>query len=319
MPDLVKYAGGVQELAKQPVVPAIAKSSISQDDWDAMPVPERVAAIEFFLAEQADTTEGLRITFPRVKYPTSGAGVFEIPSAGGEPEYKPSITGVIVSKRPVRAWWPLDQPIANNPPECFSDDSVRPNPSSPKKQAELCDHCKNAQFGSGKSSVAGGEGRGQACKQRINVFLLRDVPPAKGTEDRSQLEDIPTLLSIPPSQLKAFSEFAVQLRKGQSSFLSQCTEFGLVDTKSREGTAYKGLALKMARKLTYSEMQAARQIADAFREQMESRGLVPEEAEDTRSDIDTAKNGVVIDGKAEHVVDERQVRIDPVTGEKIPF
>jgi hypothetical protein len=190
----------------------------------------------------------------------------------------------------------LNQPIANNPPECFSDDSIKPNPSSPKKQSEFCDRCPNAQFGSGKPGADGAEGRGQACKQRINVFFLRDVGGA--------LEDIPTLLSIPPSQLKPFGDFAVQIRKQNLSFLTQCTSFGLKDTKSRDGTAYKALDLKTARKLTYPEMVSARRIASAFSEQMESRGLVPEDekpdAADTKSDID-ARSGEVLDAEGQRI------------------
>jgi hypothetical protein len=317
MPDLVKYSvNEAAKLAASREVPELVKSTIPQEDWDAMPLDEKQAAIEFFLAEQAETTEGLKITFPRVKYPTSGTGVFEIPSADGQPEYKPNIKGVIVAKRNVRAWWPLNAPIANNPPECFSDDSIKPNPSSPQIQAQRCDSCPNSQFGSGKVAAGGaeGSGRGQACKQRINVFILRDI-------DGKKLEDIPTLLSIPPSQLNVFSQFAVQVRK-QGNFLGQCTEFGLMDTKSRDGTAYKGLSLKMARKLTYPEMQAARQLADAFRAQMESRGLVPDEeppAGGGKTADRPENDGKPVAGAAGEVIDAQSERLDPQTGEKVPF
>lgn len=267
MSNLMKYDDTITKLAKETTVPALVAQSIPQEDWDAMPPEERMGAITFFLEEAARTTDGLKITFPRIKYPTSGAGVFEIPSPKGEPEYKSTFVGVVVAKKSVRAWWPMDSPIANNPPHCFSDDAITPNASSESRQAARCDQCPQSQFGSGKPG-AGGEARGQACKQRINVFILRDVGGV--------LDEIPTVFAVPPSQIKAFSEFAVQVRK-IGNFLSQRVVFGLTDTKSKDGTSFKGLTLKLDKKLTYKEMQQARSIADAFRDQMERRGLVADD------------------------------------------
>ena len=293
------------DLAQSKDVPDFVRNSIPQEDWGAMPIEERVAAIEFFRAEMETTTEGLSITFPRIKYPTSGSGVFESPTAGERPDYLPTISGAIVHKQLVRAWWPIGDPLANNPPKCSSPDGETPMPG-PDKQSEHCSTCQHAQFGTGK------EGSGQACKQRINVFLLRDV--------NGVLEEIPTLLSVPPSQLKVFSDFAVQIRKAKSTFLSQCTKFSLVDATNRTGVKYKGLQLQADRKLSYPEMQAARTLATTFREQMEKRGFVAEaEAEETghapqdqgqaqtdRSQVQTdrrpqAQDSVIIEGKAEKV------------------
>jgi hypothetical protein len=272
------------DLAKEKVVPDFCKNTISQVDWDAMPIDERVGAIDFFRTEMETTTEGLSITFPRIKYPTSGSGVFESPTATERPEYLPTIEGAIIHKQLVRAFWPVGDPIANNPPKCSSPDGETPLPG-PDKQAEHCSTCQWAQFGTGK------EQSGQACKQRINVFLLRD---ANGV-----LEEIPTLLSVPPSQLKAFSDFAVQVRKAKSTLLSQCTKFSLVDASSRSGVKYKGLALQLGRKLTYPEMVAARTLATSFRDQMEKRGFVAEaEAEETPH---REQGEHIIEGTAERV------------------
>jgi hypothetical protein len=282
--DLVKRTSS-QDLAQSKTVPDFVKNSISDEDWGAMPVEERVAAIEFFRAEMETTTEGLSITFPRIKYPTSGTGVFESPTATGTPEYLPTLDGAIVHKQVVRAYWPVGDPIANNPPTCSSPDGERPL-AGPGKQAEHCSTCQWAQFGTGRDQS------GQACKQRINVFLLRD--------NKGVLEEIPTLLSVPPSQLKAFSDFAVQVRKTKSTLLSQCTRFGLIDATNRTGVRYKGLALQLARKLTYNEMMAARELATSFRDQMERRGFVAE-AEAEEAAQPAAASDHIIDGKAERV------------------
>jgi len=296
MSNLVKHAP-TKNLALEKIVPTLVAGTISQEDWDAMPQDERSAAIDFFRAEQAGTTDGLTITFPRIKYPTSGAGVFEIPGAQ-KPEYVPTITAVVVHKQVVRAYWPIGDPIANNPPTCSSPDGITPL-NGPGRQAPHCAECPQAQFGSGKDDSGQAGGPGQACKQRVNTFLLRDI---NGT-----LEDIPTLLSFPPTAIKPFSDFAVQVRKANLTLLSQCTEIGLQDARNKGGTAYKAVTLRLGRKLSYPEMQSARAIATAFGDQMKQRGLVPEEAEETPSSNGThagapgTTGGTVIDGKAERV------------------
>jgi hypothetical protein len=253
------------DIVTQAQVPAMLANNISQEDWDAMPADERLACYEFFQGEVKNTTENLDITFPRVKYPTSGSGVFEMPSPDGQPEYTPTLTGAVIFKQPVRAFWPVGDPISNNPPVCSSPDGIRPLADSPKKQAEYCVGCPQAVFGTGK------EGQGQACKARLNVFTLMD----KG----GMLDEIPTLISVPPSQLKVFSDYAVQVAKAKSSLLGQCTVFSLIDATNKQGVKYKGLALKFGRKLEYPEMKKARELSTLFMENMVRRGFVVEEAE----------------------------------------
>jgi hypothetical protein len=284
------------DLAKSKEVPDIAKNTITSDDWDAMPYDERVAAIEFFRAEMETTTEGLSITFPRIKYPTSGAGVFEIPGAQS-PEYVPTITAVVVHKQVVRAYWPVGDPIANNPPTCSSPDGITPL-NGPGKQAEQCVSCKHAQFGSGKDDS------GQACKQRVNTFLLRD--------QRGLLEEIPTLLSFPPTAIKPLGEFTVQVRKANLTLLSQCTEIGLTDARNKAGIAYKGVTLKLGRKLSYEEMRSARAIATAFASQMQQRGFVPE------AEVEEGKGALPAHGAQGTAEREQPVIIDS-KAEKVPF
>ncbi|HSE45507.1 MAG TPA: hypothetical protein VLA89_09315 [Gemmatimonadales bacterium] len=251
-------------LAQQAKVPDLVAAAISQDDWSAMPTDERIGALEFITMEMQDTTSGMAITFPRIKYPTSGAGVFGVPGPD-KMDYVQSISGVVVAKQTVRAYWPVGDAVSNNPPTCSSPDGVIPV-EGPGKQNAHCMDCKWAQFGTGK------EGSGQACKQRINVFFLRD---RNGT-----LEDIPTLMSVPPSQLKTFSDFAVQLRKNNLTMLSQVVEFSLAETRNKGGIAYMALILKVGRKLAFAEMKEARAIADQFKAQMEKRGLVPDEVDE---------------------------------------
>ena len=229
------------------------------EEWQIMTAEERTQAIAFFREEQRETTEGLDITFPRIPYPTSGASFFEVPSPTGEAQAVKTLEGIVVYKQMKRAYWPLEDAVGKNPPLCSSLDAVVPVESE-GRQAITCAACQYSKFGTGKES------RGQACKQRLDTFLLL------GTDE------IPTLLSLPPSALKAFSAYAVQLRKINSALLAVTTILGLTEAQSQGGIAYKALTLKIGRNLTFVEMEKARAIREAFEHQMARRGIAVDEA-----------------------------------------
>ena len=230
---------------------------LSQDEWTAMTTNERRAALTFLMEEAAETTKGIEIHFPRVKYPASGTRFWEVPSPTGEPTAVRELEGVVVFKQPTRAYWPLDVEVGNNPPLCASLDGITPV-ASPTQQAPTCAACPHSQWGSGR------EGRGQACKSRLNTFVLLDG------------EDIPTLISLPPSALKGFSQYAVQLRKIRSALLATTTIFGLTEARSGTGISYTGLALHAGRPLTFREMRRARGVREMFESAMARRGLQPD-------------------------------------------
>jgi hypothetical protein len=237
----------------------------SEDEWGAMSEIERRDAMVFFREETAATTEGLTVTFPRAKFPTSGSSFWEIPSPMGEPEAAKEIEGVVVFKQNTRAWWgdpktgETSFEITNTAPTCSSLDGVTPV-ESVDKQAVTCAVCPHAKWDTGK------EGRGQACKQRLQVFILRPG------------DEIPTLISLPPTAIKPFSQYAVGLRQKKSALIATTTIFGLQKAKSSGGTDYTGIALRMGKPLTFLEMKAARAISDAFESAMAQRGIQVDEA-----------------------------------------
>jgi hypothetical protein len=248
------------------------------EEWGTMTDAEKAGAIAFFREEQAQTTEGLDITFPRVKYPTAGSSFWEVPTPTGDADAVKELEGVVVYKQPVRAYWPLDQEPGKNPPLCSSLDGIVPV-EGPGKQAATCGHCPHAQWGTGK------DGRGQACKARLNVFLLREG------------QDIPMLLSLPPTAIRTFSQYAVQLRQARSALVAVTTVFGLTKATSSGGVDYKALTLKIGRKLSYAEMRQAAAIREVFEAQMAKRGIRIEEATDDAAPA----GGEVIDGEARTV------------------
>lgn len=247
----------VQQDALTKAVPTGLTGHISQEDWDAMPESERRAAVAFFREEQQETLANLEVSFPRIKFPTSGSAFWEVPTATGDPIVTKEVEGVVIAHQPVRAYWPVGAAVANNPPVCSSPDGVTPV-EGPGRQARACLECPHAQFGTGK------EGVGQACKNRINAYFLMD-------DKTTGLDEIPSFISVPPSQIRAFAAYAVQVRK-DSAFIATTTIFGLTDATSSAGIKFKALTLRKCRKLAYKEMVKSRKIADAFLEQMLKRG-----------------------------------------------
>ena len=251
----------VETLATSDVLPGELAAYFNQEEWAALPTADRVSAIEFLLDEMKTTTEGLEINFPRVKYPTAGASFWEVPTATGDDEAIKELEGCVVFKQPVRAYWPLTQEPGKNPPTCSSLDAITPVDGE-GRQAKICAACPHAQWGSGK------DGRGQACKKRLNTFLLRDG------------QDVPTLLSLPPSALRTFGDYAIQLRQSRSALVAVTTVFGLTKATSGGGVEYKALTLKIGRKLRFAEMQQAASIRAMFENQMAKRGIKVDEAEE---------------------------------------
>jgi len=232
----------------------------SEEEWAALSPTEQQEAIAFFREESAATTEGVPITFSRVKYPTSGASFWEVPSVTGEAEAVKEVEGVVVFKQLMRGYWESAE-VTNTPPTCSSNDGVEPKPG-PGRQAAICTACPHSQWGSGK------EGRGQACKQRLAVFFLREN------------EEIPTLLSLPPTAIKPFGAYAVGLRQKKSALIAVTTVFGLQDATNSTGIKYKGLALRMGKPLSFADMKRARAISDAFESAMAQRGIQVDEVAD---------------------------------------
>lgn len=284
--SLTKKRDVVTDLVESKTVPNLLKEHFTDADWQALVPADRIEAVSFFLEEQGKTTQGLEITFPRIPYPSSSSGVWTVADASGQPQYKPTIGGVPIFKQGVRAFWPPDQAVSNNPPICSSPDGKTPDTPGPiseeGRQSDSCLTCRQAVFGSGK------KGRGQACKSRVNVFTLLDLNPKPADPNAPlELEDIPTLISVPPSQLRTFSEYAVQVRKTipSGSLLSHTTVFGLHDDRNPDGVEYKALTLSTGKKLTYEQMRHCRDIANAFEEQFRKRGFVQDEVEEKDNSV----------------------------------
>jgi hypothetical protein len=108
-----------------------------------------------------------------------------------------SIDFIVLDQRLTRQYWKEEKkPGENIPPDCFSLDSIKGigNPGGE------CKHCPYAQFKSAKQ----GTGKGQACRQTRNLYILR---AGEGTTI------FPEILRLPPTSHRALEAVAGKLSR----------------------------------------------------------------------------------------------------------
>jgi hypothetical protein len=115
-----------------------------------------------------------------------------------------SIEVVIVKASPVlqktyylEGW----QPGSTASPDCFSNDGLKPEASSPHLQNDYCKTCKHNQFGTGPN------GRGKACadSKRLVVVPVDDM--------RNEAYGGPMLLRVPAASLQNMAAFGDKLKQ----------------------------------------------------------------------------------------------------------
>jgi hypothetical protein len=147
-----------------------------------------------FAALVSEELAGLDIGIERIKIPSGGATVYEMPTEDGDETVSvKEFSGVILYQHPLNVYYTEKYTGGSNPPECGSIDGIK-GEGTPGGN---CKKCPFAQFGSGENGA-------KACKNRRRVYILREG------------EMFPLLLSLPTGSLKAFTKYIkVQLSKGR--------------------------------------------------------------------------------------------------------
>ena len=106
---------------------------------------------------------GLTVSFDRIKIPSGGGTVFEIPGDNpDEPETVKEFSAVILYQHALNAYYKNEYTGGSNPPDCGSYDGFV-GEGTPSGQ---CRSCPLNQYGSGKNGA-------KACKNRRRLYLLR--------------------------------------------------------------------------------------------------------------------------------------------------
>lgn len=216
-----------------------------------------LALKDFNLSDvMAEEMSGLSATFERIKIPSGGGTVFEIPSDDpDEPETVKEFSAVILYQHPLNAYYKEEYQGGSNPPDCGSYDGVcgAGNPGG------LCKSCPYNAFGSGKNGA-------KACKNRRRLYLLREG------------EIFPMILSLPTGSLKGFTRYLMRILPKYKNSNAVVTRFTLKKANSNTGIAYSQAQFSVDRVLTPEEYALVSVMSDQVKELSASVGYDTEEA-----------------------------------------
>lgn len=179
----------------------------------------------------AEELDGLDAGFERIRIPSAGSTVFEVPGEDpGDPETVKEFSAVILYHHPLFAYYKSKYTGGNNPPDCGSFDGV----TGEGDPGGDCKSCRFNKFGTGENGS-------KACKNRRRIYVLREG------------EIFPLLLSLPTGSLKEFTRYLKRLlSKGRKSN-SVVTRFSLKKAANSTGLAYSQAQFTVDRVLTAEE------------------------------------------------------------------
>lgn len=218
-----------------------------------------LALQDFDLANvMSEEMDGLSATFERVKIPSGGGIMFEIPGENpDEPETVKEFSAVILYQHSLNAYYKSEYQGGSNPPDCGSYDghNGEGNPGG------NCDSCPLNQYGSGKNGA-------KACKNRRRLYLLREG------------EIFPMILSLPTGSLKAFTRYLMRVIPKYKNSNAVVTKFTLKKASSNTGINYSQAQFAVERALSPEEYQ----LISAMTEQVKALSRnVGYDAEDSLS------------------------------------
>lgn len=229
-----------------------------------------VKAIEG-LAEMGATERNLYA----VKIPAAGGSFWTLPDENGEETPAKTFEGVIaVAQYKLRAWWkdPMGSGDANMPPSCISTDSLRGyGINDPKAGLDAypdwhdCQTCVWDKFGSSRRKEGGAPGKD--CKETRRLIIFR-----KG-------DFLPLVLTVSVGSFEALTSYAVRLQQVGKTLQSVVTQFGLEQTKNRDGIVYSRITFKSVGGLSAEEIAAFENIGA----EIQNRLLVRRRMEQTEA------------------------------------
>lgn len=192
------------------------------------------------LAEELD---GLDLSFERIKIPSAGSTVFEVPGEDDEGDTVKEFSAVILHHHTLNAYYKTKYTGGSNPPDCASFDGVC-GEGTPGGNCKLCP----------MNQWASGENGAKACKNRRRIYVLREG------------EVFPLLLSLPTGSLKEFTKFIKRLLSKGKKSNSVVTRFSLRKATNQGGVVYSQAQFAIDRVLTPQEQS----LIDALTEQVKA-------------------------------------------------
>lgn len=193
----------------------------------------------------------------RIKMGLGGITQWIVEGVDGE-EMAKTIQGIAIHMKLARSYWPGEFDGKKTPPQCWSDDSKygmgdpgdHPEKAQGKTTGFDCFTCPQAQFGSDG-------GRGQACKQTRQVFLL----------DPKKL--LPSVIILPPTSLTIMRKFLMGMASEDLSFHAAVIEFALKQVANPDGIKYAEVVPRVVERLSDEQALNIKRLAEALRPNLE--------------------------------------------------
>ena len=200
------------------------------------------------LAQELDGLEG---GFERIKIPSAGSTVFEVPGDDpAQPDAVKEFSAVILYHHPLYAYYKSKYTGGSQPPDCGSFDGV----IGTGDPGGNCQKCPYNQFGSGENGS-------KACKNRRRIYVLREG------------EIFPLLLSLPTGSLKEFSRYIKRLLSKGKKSNSVVTKFSLKKATNSGGISYSQAQFTLDRVLTPQELALIENLSAQVKAYSQSIGF----------------------------------------------
>ncbi len=223
---------------------------------------------EFDIADTlSQELDGLEGGFERIKIPSAGSTVFEVPGDDpSEPDTVKEFSAVILYHHPLHAYYKSKYTGGNQPPDCGSFDGV----TGSGDPGGSCAKCPFNQFGSGENGS-------KACKNRRRIYVLREG------------EIFPLLLSLPTGSLKEFSRYIKRLLSKGKKSNSVVTKFSLKKAVNSGGISYSQAQFTLDRALTAQELPLIENLSAQVKAYSQHIGFEMDSADAPAVDAETGE------------------------------
>ena len=194
----------------------------------------------------SEEMDGLTPTFDRIKIPSGGGISYEVPGDDpSSPDTVKEFKAVILYHHPIHSYYKEKFTGGNNPPDCSSIDGKFGIAAGTGECTE-CSQCAFAKFGSGENG-------GMACKQKRNVYILREG------------EVLPIVLTIPSGSLKEFTKYVTRLLMKGRKTNSVVTRFTLQKAQNSTGITFSQVVCSVDRVLNPDEQKNINMMSEQIK------------------------------------------------------
>ena len=210
----------------------------------------------------SEEMDGLKADFERIKMPSGGTTLFQLPNDSDEATFAKEFLAVILYHHPIRAYFKTKFNGATNPPDCGSLDAI----NGYGDPGGDCKNCIYNDFGTGDNGA-------KACKERQRLYLLREG------------EIFPMLLSLPTGSLKDFSRYLMRLLTKGIKSSEVVTKFSLITATNKGGIVYAKAKFNIERPLNNEEILLTNSLSEQIKNFNKNKNYEVRIAEDFKEKV----------------------------------